>query len=145
LLDELLVYLSVSGVSFDEMSRGESFSVTKRWTSIFGRFASGSPHLHGGAAVARWLQVDETDLILLFLSSRIEAFPISTNHRANSAFTYRGNAIDLSNYHELEFALFPTSYAWTLVHTHEDGAMGGPYFIRADDLEETAPFDRGST
>jgi hypothetical protein len=30
--------------------------------------------------------------------------------------------------------VFPVTYDWTLVHTHEDGAMGGPYFIRANQL-----------
>lgn len=41
----------------------------------------------------------------------------------------------LSEYHQLEFALFPDSYSWTLVHTHEDDAFGGPYFIRTEDLQ----------
>ena len=92
------------------------------------------PQKHGSKAVGEWLGSDDEDLILLLLSSRITAFPISTNSRPCSAFKYSGQKIDLSEYHQLEFAVFPESYSWTLVHTHEDGAFGGPYFIRAEDL-----------
>ena len=134
MFEQFLTYLSEHEVSLTEMPRRESFVITKRWTSIFGRFANGSPHSHGSEAVSLWLQTDETNLILLFLSSRIDAFPISTNHRPNSAYEYTGHVIDLSDYHDLEFAVFPVSFAWTLVHTHEDGAFGGPYFIWADQL-----------
>ena len=76
--------------------------------------------------------MEDKNLVLLFLSSRITAFPISENSRPCSAFTYSGPAIDLSSYNELEFAVFPETYAWTLIHTHEDFALGGPYFIHAD-------------
>ena len=82
-----------------------------------------------------WLAADDEDLILLFLSSRITAFPISTNNRPCVAFRYAGQKLDLSDYHELEFAVFPETYRWTLVHTHEDYAFGGPYFICAAELE----------
>ena len=88
----------------------------------------------GSKAVRQWLDTKDENLILLFLSSRIAAFPISHNNRPNTAFTYTGPAIDLSAFHQLEFAVFPNSYDWTLIHTHEDGAFGGPYFIRAADL-----------
>lgn len=129
-----MTYLAEHDVSLSELPRRESFAITKRWTSIFGRFTDGSPHLHSSKAVTEWLQTTETNLILLMLSSRIDAFPITTNHRSNSAYEFNGNAIDLSQFHDLEFAVFPVTYDWTLVHTHEDGAMGGPYFIRANQL-----------
>ena len=76
-----------------------------------------------------WLTEEADDLLLLFLSQRINEFPISTNSRSCTAYSYAGPNIDLSSFHELEFAVFPQSYDWTLIHTHEDGAFGGPYFI----------------
>ena len=129
-LDDFKSHLSEKGVSLTELSRQESFAVMKQWTSIF---ATKSDDLHetlGAKAIAKWLSTEEERLILLFLSARITAFPISQNSRPCSAYRYSGPAIDLSRFCELEFAVFPESYDWTLVHTHEDGAFGGPYFIR---------------
>ena len=131
LLDDFMSYLAQNGVTLTELSRKESFAITKRWTS---QFATRSEDLHetqGPKAIDRWLSADADDLILLFLSARITAFPISTNSRPCTAHTYTGPNIALAAYNELEFAVFPQSYEWTLIHTHEDGALGGPYFIRS--------------
>ena len=136
MLESLLAHLTDHGVTLSEFSKKESFAVAKQWTSIFGRFKVGTPHKHGLRAVNQYLSEPDDDLILLFLSSRITAFPLSTNHRPCSAFRWLGESLDLSAFHDLEFALFPNSYAWTIVHTHEDGSLGGPYFIRADDIRD---------
>lgn len=132
LLDDFLAYLTEHGVSLSERTRRESFAITKQWTLAFGKRPNEFSEAVGSNAVRQWLQTEDKNLVLLFLSSRISAFPLSENSRPCSAFTYSGPAIDVSDYHELEFAVFPVSYAWTLVHTHEDFALGGPYFIRAD-------------
>ena len=96
-------------------------------------FATQSDRLsetQGSKAIAKWLSVGNDNLVLLYLSARITAFPISENSRPCTAHRYSGPIIDLSRYNELEFAVFPDSFDWTLIHTHEDGAFGGPYFIR---------------
>ncbi len=126
--DEFLLYLGGCGVSLEELSRKESFAVTKRWTSVFARGGEGVVEVCGARAVGEWLGCAGGGLIMLFLSSGIAAFPVSRNSRACSAFRYCGPVVDLSDYHELEFAVFPGSYEWTLVHTHEDFAMGGLIF-----------------
>jgi hypothetical protein len=33
---------------------------------------------------------------------------------------------------DVEFFVCPTDFAWAMIHTHEDHAFEGPYFIRAD-------------
>ena len=132
LLDEFFTYLTEHDVSLSERTQRESFAITKHWTSVFGKTLNESSETVGSNAVRQWLLTKDNNLVLLFLSSRITAFPISENSRPCHAFTYSGSAIDLSHYHELEFAVFPESYAWTLIHTHEDFALGGPYFIRGD-------------
>ena len=132
-----MAYLSERDVALTELPRRESFAITKHWTSVFAQTSSGVSLKLGSKAVSEWLGTDDEDLILLFLSSRITAFPISTNSRPCLAFKYSGHKIDLSEYHQLEFAVFPESYDWTLVHTHEDFAFGGPYFVRAEDLHAT--------
>lgn len=117
-------------MSLTELSRQESFAITKQWTSVFATPSERLQETQGSKAIAKWLAAPNDELILLFLSARITAFPISENSRPCTAHRYAGPTIDLSAYNELEFAVFPNSYAWTLIHTHEDGAFGGPYFIR---------------
>ena len=135
-LDQMQSYLIARGVALSELPQRESFAVQKQWTSVFGRFAPGTPHKHGEKAVLEYLaEKNAHDMILLFLSSRITAFPISENQRPSLAFRYTGPPVDLSAFHDLEFAICDASYLWTIVHTHEDGSsFGGPYFLRASDL-----------
>lgn len=137
LMDRLFAYLSEHDVTLTEVPKKQSFAIQKRWTSVFGGFKNGTPHKHGSRAIDQFLAEPAQSLILLFLSSRITAFPISTNHRPCAAYSYTGKPVDVSNFHELEFAVFPESYAWTLVHTHEDWSLGGPYLVRADDVAAT--------
>ena len=107
LLDALHVYLQANQVALSELFRVDSFKIQKEWTSVFGRFTEGTRHKHGAKAVANWLAQTDQDLILMFLSSRIQAFPISENQRPCSAFEYAGPPVDVSKFHELEFAIFP--------------------------------------
>ena len=137
LLEEFHRYLADHGVTLAELPRKESFAIMKRWTSVFAKQSGDLRETHGLKAINKWLATMEDQLILLFLSERITAFPISQNHRPCTAHRYAGPVIDLSAYNELEFAVFPETYEWTLVHTHEDGAFGGPYFIRNENAEET--------
>ena len=130
LLDEFMTYLTEHGVTLTELSRQESFAITKQWTSVFAVQSDSLHETQGYKAIDKWMSATDVDLILLFLSARITAFPISENSRPCTAHRYAGPIIDLSAFNELEFAVFPESYQWTLVHTHEDGALGGPYFIR---------------
>ena len=41
---------------------------------------------------------------------------------------------DLSPFHNLDFFIAPPDLAWTLLHTHEDFALGGPYFLHRHKL-----------
>ena len=132
------MYLAQSDVSFTERSRRESFAVTKQWTSVFAQSMPGPVGKVGSQAVSEWLAAEDENLILLFLSEQITAFPISKNSRPCLAFDYVGPKVDVSDFHDLEFAVFPATYRWTLVHTHEDYALGGPYFIRAAELDAAA-------
>ncbi|MEZ6134352.1 MAG: hypothetical protein R3C53_05510 [Pirellulaceae bacterium] len=112
----------------------------KRWTAVFAAQSGNLRETQGPKAVEKWLASRDDRLILLFLSRRITAFPISENQRPCTAQRYSGPVTDLSGYNVLEFAVFPESYDWTLIHTHEDGPLGGPYFILNEDAPET--YDR---
>jgi hypothetical protein len=137
LLDDFRRYLADHGVTLTELPRKESFAITKRWTSVFAAQSENLVETQGWKAIDQWLTTTDDQLILLFLSSRITAFPISENSRPCTAHRYSGPIVDLSAYNQLEFAVFPETYEWTLIHTHEDGAFGGPYFIRIEGTQST--------
>jgi len=137
LLDRFFEYLADHGITSTEMTQKQSFAIQKQWTSKFGGFRQGTRHKHGYRAVEQFLSEPSRDYVILFLSSRITAFPISTNQRPCAAFEFAGSPVDLSAFNELEFAVFPNSYDWTMVHTHEDGSLGGPYFVYANDITNT--------
>ena len=130
LLEDFHRYLADQGVTLTELSRAESFAITKRWTSVFTVQSDDLLETRGLKGIDQWLNAPDDHLLLLFLSARITAFPISKNSRPCTAHRYSGRTIDVSAYNELEFAVFPETYEWTLIYTHEDGAFGGPYFIR---------------
>ena len=131
-LEAFFSYLNDEGVLLSEYARKESFAITRRWTSTFATSQSDQIEILGPGAITEWLAIHDSEFVLLFLSSRITAFPVSQNTRPNLAYLYQGPVVNLSAFHDLEFAVFPKSLEWTLIHTHEDGAMGGPYFIRAN-------------
>jgi hypothetical protein len=43
-----------------------------------------------------------------------------------------GKLLALGTFHTAEFFVCPPDFAWSMVHTHEDHAFAGPYFIRAE-------------
>ena len=37
-----------------------------------------------------------------------------------------------SAFKDTDFFIVPGDFGWTMIHTHEDYELGGPYFIRKD-------------
>jgi hypothetical protein len=48
------------------------------------------------------------------------------------AYECRGPLVPLGEFHQAEFFVGPPDFGWTMVHTHEDHDLGGPYFVRAE-------------
>ncbi len=132
LMDRFVAHLADNKIHLTELTQKQSFAIQKKWTSTFCGSPRGASEVVGQRAVAEFLSAPIQDYVILFLSSRINAYPISTNQRPCSAFLFTGKPVDLSEFHELEFAVFPDSYEWTMVHTHEDWSLGGPYFVNAN-------------
>ncbi len=107
LLENFPQYLADPGVTLKEYSRKDSFAITKRWTSVFAARSDHLREMYGPKAIDAWLSTTDDRLILLFLSARITAFPISENSRPCTAHEYIGPVLDVSAFNELEFAVFP--------------------------------------
>jgi len=81
-----------------------------------------------------FLSMHGQNFLVLFLSHHVTAFPVGRNARRCAVLAANGPLVDLSTFYNLEFAITPESFEWTLVHTHEDWGCGGPYFVRAADI-----------
>lgn len=131
----MATYLADHGATVEQLSKPHAFAAQKKWSAVFGRFAEGTPCRHGTKAVAEWLSVQPGEFLILFLSARVTAFPVSQNSRPCLVLSLHGSPVDVSDFQELEFAITPITYDWTLVHTHEDWSLGGPYFVLAADID----------
>jgi hypothetical protein len=65
-------------------------------------------------------------------STGVEGLPVHVLGRTISAYECCGPLLPLGDYHDAEFFVCPPDLSWTMVHTHEDHGLGGPYFIRAE-------------
>lgn len=52
--------------------------------------------------------------------------------QAIGAYECRGPLIPLGAFCDAEFFIGPPDLTWAMIHTHEDHALAGPYFIRAE-------------
>jgi hypothetical protein len=39
---------------------------------------------------------------------------------------------DLGEFCDMDFAMVASDFSWTMLYTHEDFALGGPYFIQRE-------------
>ena len=52
--------------------------------------------------------------------------------QAIGAYACHGSPVPLGEFCDAEFFVSPIGFDWTLVHTHEDYAFDGPYFMRRE-------------
>jgi hypothetical protein len=65
-------------------------------------------------------------------SAKVDGLPVHVVGRAIDAYDCSGPLVPLQVFHNAEFFVCPSDLSWTMVHTHEDHALGGPYFLRAE-------------
>ena len=114
----------------DERAHGETEG---KWRSVYGPAFSGRGRVRTGAKAEYAYQCEQTDhyLIVPFLSD-VPGVPMHARGRRMSAHECWGQLLSLADFRDVELFVSPVDLGWTLVHTHEDYAWGGPYFIRAD-------------
>lgn len=130
-------YLRRSGVEWalmDEPSAIEAeFDWRQRYGAAFGdRFRckqdAKAEHEYAAEACDQYFVVP--------FSSDVAGLPVRVRERSLSAFRCHGPLVPLGEFHNAEFFVCPQDYAWTMVHTHEDHSLGGPYFTRAEWLPQ---------
>ena len=78
-----------------------------------------------------------THYLIVPFSAGVAGLPVHVLDRRLDAYECRGRLVPLGGFCDVEFFICPIDYAWAMIHTHEDHALGGPYFIRAEWLAES--------
>ncbi len=132
--DALQEHLSRFGIEWRFLEERAQFNTEAVWRSIFGEAFRGRPRLRRGSkAVHEYLQQPCRHYLIVPFTSNVEGTPMHVHRRpVIGAYECRGDLVSLGEFCDAEFFVAPTDFEWTLVHTHEDYAIDGPYFIRRE-------------
>lgn len=126
-------YIAGSGVAWLLLEESEGIAAEARWRSIFGGAFRGRPRLRRGAkAEYEYLQQPCDNYLIVPFTSGVPGTCVHVFRRAIGAYECQGNLISLGKFCDAEFFVSPMDFAWTMVHTHEDLALGGPYFVKRE-------------
>src|SRR5437763_9175492 len=128
--EKLEQFLDEHGVAWEIASEACHLALANEWESIYGKvWRLGMRHTKGVRARHEYSQRSaETFFIVPFLSKRANPHhAVGPNATAAYKCQHAGELPDLSEFAGLEFFISPPDLSWTMVHTHEDDAIGGPY------------------
>ncbi|GEM_PF-1824709 len=131
--DRLIEQLNAAGVRHQRLTREDHRRRESEWRKVYGHvFRSGLRHRHGAKAVHEYLNTPATHWVLVPFLSNVPGTPMHVLAQRLSAFDCEGPLLELGEFSDIEFFVSPPDLAWTFVRTHEDFALGGPYFVRAE-------------
>ena len=125
--------LEDAGVLRRTLTEKERHEAEQQWRAVYGNAFRGRPRLREGLKAdfeyskqppCRWLVVP--------LSSEVEGTSVSPIGNVETGYECEGPLVPLGGFRNIEFAVAPTDLSWTMLYTHEDHALGGPYFIRLE-------------
>ena len=133
-LDESLQdVLSRAGVEWDRLSDRARVEAETAWRRVYGRAFRGRPRLRHGAKADYEYRCQAGDHYLIVpFSAGVPGLPVHVYRQAIAAYECRGPLIALGAFCDAEFFISPPDLSWSMIHTHEDHALGGPYFIQAE-------------
>jgi hypothetical protein len=133
-LDESLQeYLSRAGVEWDRLPNRERVEAEVAWRQVYGHAFQGRPRLRHGARAEHEYRSQSCDYYRIVpFSAGVSGLPVHVYRQAIAAYECHGSLAALGTFCDAEFFISPPDMKWVMIHTHEDYAFGGPYFIRAD-------------
>jgi hypothetical protein len=125
--------LSRAGVEWDRLTEPARVEAEAAWRRVYGEAFRGRPRLRHGARADYEYSCQSCDHYLIVpFSASVPGLPVHVYRRAIGAYECRGPLIPLGAFCDAEFFICPPDLTWAMVHTHEDHALEGPYFIRAE-------------
>ncbi len=123
-----------SGVARTRLSEEAHRAAEEAWRASDGRaFAKGRPRCrHRFRAEFEYEREACDHYLIVPFTSDVPGTPVHVLGRQSDAYECRGPLVPLGRLHGVEFFVSPPDFVWTTVHTHEDHAFGGPYFVRAE-------------
>ena len=134
-LDELETFLVTQGIVCEQLGQEDWNVIVRQWLSVFGN-AFGHRMWHrrykeGVKAQIGLSQVGKGDF-LLFSIGNSRQFPLwrTSEQRPHWGFRCKTSAVPgLDRFCNLDFVMVASDFSWTMVYTHEDFVLGGPYFM----------------
>ena len=129
----LIEHLTAAGVRHERLAVEEHRHRERKWRKVYGHaFRPGLRHRHGAKAVHEYLSEQATRWMLVPFLSNVPGTPMHVLPPPSSAFACEGPLLELGEFGDIEFFISPGDFSWTFVRTHEDFALSGPYFVRAE-------------
>jgi len=131
--DELQAYLTASSIEWRVLDRTAQQLAEAEWRQIFGQAFIGRARMRIGAkALSEYLDQPCTRFLIVPFSQDVIGTPMHVRSQRIAAYECTGKLVPLGQFCDVEFSISPGAYEWTMVHTHEDYAIDGPYFIRRE-------------
>lgn len=133
-LDEPLEnYLTQSGVEWIALERHDANCLENTWLSIYGYLFKGRYRMRVRAKAEYEYQFETaTHYLIVRFSANVPGLAMNVRGRQWDGYECRGPLVPLGEFCDDEFFICPLDFSWTMVHTHEDYAYGGPFFIRRE-------------
>jgi hypothetical protein len=132
----LETYFDEQDIAWKRLNLMQYASLWQRWVAVFGNlFDKQARKRTANKARHEFSQVITDRFYVLCISDR-QHVPYA-GRTQSGFFAYecslprKQTMPDLSDFNQLEFVVTGDDFAWTMVHTHEDGS-GGPFFSLAE-------------
>jgi hypothetical protein len=104
-LNELEKYLEDHNISWEYLEQDDYEALVRQWITEF--------------------------YILSFTANRCPPIPTNLEGRVRFGYKCKGLSVpDLSIFNNFEIVVFSSDFAWTMIYTHEDDVLAGPYFTQ---------------
>ncbi len=125
-------FLTQCGLAWSIIPWVEHVSLANEWESLYGNPRCWVRRKQGAKAQFAYSQQSAAAFVIVpFLGNVAGPHSISKPGPRKAAYACqgRGTLPDLSAFAETDFFIVPVDWSWTMIHTHEDYGLGGPYFI----------------
>jgi hypothetical protein len=128
-------FLTQCGLTWSIIPLERHFSLSNHWETMYGNFSHWLRQKQGTKSQFEYSHESaEAFMVVPFLGNVGGVHSINKPGPRKAAYECRGDGPlpDLSAFAETDFFIVPGDFSWTMVHTHEDYGLGGPYFVRKD-------------
>lgn len=125
-------FLESAGVAVRLLTEVERQDAEQQWRAIYGKAFRDGRLRQGSKADFEYAQQPACRWFAVPLSSGVEGTLASPIARTVVGCECYGPVVPMGDICDVEFVVSPTDLSWTMLYTHEDHDLGGPFFIRRE-------------